>query len=171
MSVLNRYRTLFKKVDPNLMQWHDQLDSVIDDIYTKIGSNAPAKVDSVSPLAPSQPPLAILNVLATPGTGYKVQIVNPQNVQSASMSLARARITKGPNAPLATVYHNLQSALDTNFNSGSNVTDHGVSTQTIWAIPTTGLSLYWRFRSSFDGQNWNPWQIFSGPNGPIAVSA
>lgn len=171
MSSLNRYRPIFRKVDPQLDAWHKQLEDTLDDLYTKVGSKEPVKIDSVEPLAPSQPSPASLAVIATTGVGFKVQITNPQQVQPASMQLARAKILSGANAPLTPILHNLQSASDTNFDSASGLIDHGISNQTVWTIPMAGVTLYWRWRSSYDGQNWNPWQVYAGPAGPIGVSS
>jgi hypothetical protein len=170
MSIIQRYVHLFRKVDPALQDFHRDLDAVIDDIYTKLGSRAPVKIDSVAQLAPAQPSFAVINVIPMTGIGFKIQLINPQDVQPASMALARAKALNGQNPSLSRVTHNVQSAIDTNFNSTSNVTDHGNSEQTVWTIPASGVTLYWRFRSSFDGQNWNPWQLYSGPSGPIAVT-
>ena len=171
MSKLARYGPILRKVSPQLATFHSDLDSIVDDLYSKIGSSEPKFVDSVQPLAQITPSPATFNVSAVGGV-FAVQIVNPQNIQPASAALASAKVTKGSNASLTPVLHNLQSAKSTNFDSASGLTDYGVSTQTYWALPLgSGLALYFRIRSSLDGQNWNPWQLLSGPSGPIAVTS
>jgi hypothetical protein len=168
LSELNRYRHGFKKL--GLQEWHDTLDRAIDDLRTKIGTQAPTFVDSVQPQAPVQPSPARFNVSGLAGVGFTVTIVNPQDIQPASTSLARAKITKGANASLTPIRHNVQSGTDTNFNSSSNLQDYKLSNQTSLSVPGSGVTLYWRLRSSFDGQNWNSWQLFSGPTGPVGVA-
>jgi len=116
------------------------------------------------------PTPSTFNVLANNGS-FVIQIVNPQDIQPSSMKLRRAQILRGPNAALAKIFHNLQSATDTNFNSASHLTDYGISEQRQWSIPNPGQTFYWRLRNSFDGKNWNAWQLFSGPSGPVAVSS
>jgi hypothetical protein len=168
LSELNRYRKQFAQM--GLQAWHDTLNAAIDDLRAKIGTSAPTFVDSIVPLSPSQPPPATINVTGQTGVGFQITIVNPQNAKPLSVGVARARITKAPNAPLTPLFHNLNSAIDTNFNSQSSVTDYGVTSQTSVNIAGSGLTLFWRIRSSFDGKNWNSWKIFAGPTGPIAVS-
>lgn len=167
MSELNRHRTKLAKL--GLQVFADELNTAIDDLRAKIGTGKTTFVDSVKPLAPSQPSPATFGVTGLPGVGFQVTIVNPQDINPQSPALARAKITKGANAPLATLFHNVVSATDTNFNSSSSLIDHGISNQTTWTIPASGVTRYWRFRSSLDGQNWNTWQLFSGPRGPIGV--
>ena len=142
----------------------------IDDLRAKIGTSAPQFVDSVKPLAPSKPSPVAFNVSGQAGVGFTVNVVTPQNIQPASSALARAKVTKGPNAPLTPLLHNIQSATDTNFNSASNLIDYGTSSQSAFSINASGQTRYWRIRSSFDGQNWNNWQLLTGATGPIAVS-
>lgn len=168
MSELNRHRTKLTKL--GLQVFADELNSAIDDLRTKVGTGKPTFVDSVKPLAPTQPSPATFGVTGLSNVGFKIQIVNPQDINPQSPALARAKITKGPNAPLTPLFHNLQSAMDTSFSSSSGVVDYGISNQTAVSIPATGKTLYWRMRSSFDGQNWNAWQLLSGARGPIAVS-
>lgn len=165
---LTRYRKQFAPL--GLQAWHDALDAAIEDLRTKIGTQKPTLIDAIQPLAPTQPTAVQFNVAGTTGVGFAIQILNPENIQPASAALARAKITKGPNVPLTPLFHNLQSAADTNFNSSSMVTDYGSTSQNQISIPGAGLIRYWRIRSSFDGQNWNAWQIFAGPTGPVAVT-
>ena len=168
MSELNRHRAKFAKL--GLQVFADDLNQAIDDIRTKIGTGKPTFVDSVKPLAPSQPTPATFGVTGQAGVGFQVSIVNPQDINPASPALARAKITKGSNAPLTPLLHNVQSATDTNFTSASGLADHGITNQTTISIPASGATRYWRIRSSFDGQNWNAWQLLSGPSGPIAIT-
>lgn len=170
MSTLDRYESTFRKMDPELAAWHRELSGILDSINTRLGSQPPKFVDSIRRIAPSQPSPVRFSVTAANGV-FTVLVVNPQDIQPASMALARAKITKGSNPSLSPVMHNLQSGTDTNFNSSSNLTDYGISSQTSWNISSPGASFYWRIRSSFDGQNWNAWQLYAGPSGPIAVTA
>lgn len=167
---LDRYAPIFRQLDPRLQPWHEELTRQISDLQKKVGTQGPKFIDSGQPLATTQPTPVAINVTATGGT-YQVSVVTPQDIQPASPTLARAKILKGGNAILTPLYHNIQSAEDTNFNSASNVVDYGSTPQTKVAIPAPGQTLYWRIRSSFDGKNWNAWQIFSGPAGPVAVSS
>lgn len=168
MSELKRYQGSFRKL--GLQEWHNQLDAAIDDLRNKVGTQKPTFIASVQPQSPAQPSAAIFNVSGQTGVGFTVQITNPQDIQPASTALARAKITKGTNVALTPILHNVQSALNTNFNSAADLTDYGKSSQTTLTIPNSGVTLFWRIRSSFDGQNWNAWQLFSGPTGPIGVS-
>lgn len=167
---LERYKTNFISLDPKLAQWHDELTGLFDDIYTKIGSQPPKKIDSVTTQSPAVPQQATFSVSGLPGVGFQVTIVNPQNVRPATMTLARAKILNSPNTPLTPVLHEVHSATSLNFDASAGLVEHGVSSQTKWVILASGQTNYWRMRSSFDGQHWNSWRVFAGPAGPISVT-
>lgn len=167
---LDRYTAIFRKLHPQLAAWHEEMIAEIRDLQAKVGTEDPHFVDSIEQTAHAVPPPATFSVLANSGS-FVIQIVNPQDIQPASMKLRRAQILRGPNATLAKILHNLQSANDTNFNSASGLTDYGISEQRQWSIPNPNQDFYWRLRSSFDGKNWTPWQLLSGPSGPLLVSS
>lgn len=174
MSTLKRYSSALRNIHPDLGKAWDELDRLHDTLSARTGGSQPTFVDSptTTPVAPTQPQAARFSVTASGGV-FAVQITNPQHVQPSSVALARAQAIKKPNAPLSAIYHNLQSATDVNFDSASSLTDYGISTQVAWNIPNANATLYWRLRSSFDGKNFNPFQVFvaAGNSGPTAVSS
>lgn len=174
MSTLNRYSSVFGKISPTHRQAWDELDRLIDSLNARIAGSPATFVDNpqTDRVSPSQPQAVAFNVSAAGGV-FAVQVTNPQHIQPASMALARAQALHKPNAPQAAIYHNLQSGTDTNFNSASALTDYGISAQTGWNIPLPNSTLYWRIRSSFDGKNFNAFQLFVAPgnSGPTPVSS
>lgn len=165
---------MFRKLGPVYGQAWDELCTELDSLNSRTAGSPGTFVDDpqTAIVSPSKPQAVAFNVLADGGV-FSVQITNPQHVQPASMALSRAQALHKPNAPLSAIYHNLQSATDVNFDSASNLNDYGISTQIAWNIPNPGATLYWRVRSSFDGKNFNDYQLFVAPgsSGPTPVSA
>src|SRR5262249_22945971 len=67
--------------------------------------------------------------------------------------------------------HQLQSAANTNFDAAANVQTYGPFSEMTQTFQLPNQTLFWRIRSSFDGTNWNEWQIYSSATvcGPIGV--
>lgn len=174
MTTLRRHTGSFRKVSPSLGNAWDEMCNEIDGIKSRTAGSPSTFVDDppTAMISPTTPQPASFNVSAAGGV-FAVQITNPQQVQPASVALAKAQVTKKPNTPLSTIYHNLQSGTNVNFDSASGFTDYGTSPQVSWNIPLPGVTLYWRVRSSFDGKNFNAYQLFVAPgnSGPTPVSS
>jgi hypothetical protein len=154
-------------------QFAIEVDERIDAISRVLGPLATRFQDnpSVAPVA-APPSSAEFDVEPLDGK-FKVSITNPQDILAQSPQVRRLQIANGGNPTLTPILHNLQSATDTNFNNSSGVVDYGVSSQLSYEIHTPNATLFWRLRSSFDGSNWNDWQLFTDPDvcGPVAVSS
>jgi len=59
-----------------------------------------------------------------------------------------------------TMVHQLQSATTTLFDAASGVVTYGPFSELTQTFQLPNQSLFWRIRSSFDGTNWNAWQIY-----------
>jgi hypothetical protein len=55
----------------------------------------------------------------------------------------------------------------------SSLVDYGISPQLAYEVQDPNVTRFFRLRSSFDGQNWNAWQIYSSPItcGPVGVQS
>ena len=102
---------------------------------------------------------------------YLITITLPQDQNPTTVALLLATTQNNPNALNVPIVHQLQSATDVNFNAASNVTAYGPSAQLSWEIQDPNQTKFWRLQSSFDGQNFNPWQIFqcAAVCGPVGV--
>lgn len=170
MSELNKFVSSFK--DPAMRAAWSALDKHVDAINARI---PPAeKVDD--PFTPAQnislPPQAQFQVVGIDGK-FKWFIVNPQDRQPQSVALMRAAIANGMNLQAQPIYHNVQSALDTNFNLSSSITDYGITPDLYGESQDPNVTRFFRIRSSFDQQNWNDWQLFQDPAlcGPVGVAS
>lgn len=170
MSILDSYGPQFRKA--GLQEWHKKLTGILDSVNARTGGKDPAFVDSITPQSSAKPKGTLLSVAAASGV-FIVTVLNPQDVVPISANLRSLRAQKGGlNAHLTPIRHNVQSATSLNFDASSGLLDHGTTTQTKISLPLgTGLALYWRWRSSFDGQNWTNWQVLGGPSGPIQVQS
>jgi hypothetical protein len=98
---------------------------------------------------------------------YVVQITLPGAIAPTSV-LQAAQIAQNqtPTANVTAIYHQIQAANSPSFSESSNVTLFGGttgSTQTYWTIANLAAGQwYFRFRSSYDGINWNQWKNANG---------
>lgn len=174
MSELARYSDAFRSANPELQhQAWKLLDRHVDDLYRKIGKIPLSHVDGASAASKAPPPPAASFAVSGQDGKFKVAIVNPQDVQPLSPAILIAQARAGLNRQLTPILHNLQSSPDLNFDNNSGVTDYGISSQLAYEFQDPNVTKFFRLRSSFDGQNWNAWQIYSSPLtcGPVGVQS
>lgn len=138
------------------------------------GGKVPRFVDDPNQQTPqtAPPPAVSLNVRGIDGK-FQWLITNPEDVNPQSVAQMRAQLAQGMNLNGATVLHNVQSATDTNFNNASNLVDYGTTSQVFGQDQRPNETRFFRIRSSFDGLNFNAWQVFSSAQtcGPVAVQS
>lgn len=124
----------------------------------------------LSVLAP--PPPAQFSVVGVDGQ-FQITITLPQNIAPASVTLLKSGIVGDSNQLGVGMVHELQSATNTNFDAAAGVQTYGPFTELTQTFQIPNQTLFWRIRSSFDGSNWNDWQIYSSATtcGPIGVSS
>lgn len=174
MSVLDRYILDFRNVNPSLHAPMQALSKELDSIRAVIGNGSSGFIDDPSAIQSTvaAPAPATLNVTGVDGK-FIISITNPQSLVPQSVAIMQAQVAAGLNVNNTLILHNLQSASDLNFNNSSGITDYGISPQLGYTIQNPNSTFFWRIRSSYDGKNWNAWQVFSSPLqcGPVAVWA
>jgi hypothetical protein len=125
-----------------------------------------------SPEVKAPPPPSGLTVKGVDGK-FEVQITLPQDTQPQTVTLYQASFGFDLNRRRAPIVHQIQSATGVLFDAASNVTTYGPTPETSLEVTNPNVTLFWRLRSSYDGVNWNDWQIFSSALfcGPIGVSS
>ena len=179
---LDRYTSAFRTSNPaEQSQAWKELARHMDILLARTGGPVPGFTDAANPNPASglrrvpalAPPAALLNVSGFDGK-FVIQIANPQSILPESVAIQSAQARGAVNANQAPLLHNLQSASDINFdNSSAQFTDYGSSSQLGYMFQNANQTLFWRLRSSYDGQNWNAWQIFSSALtcGPVGVAS
>ena len=116
------------------------------------------------------PPPVSFNVIGTDGQ-FQITITLPQDVQPASVTLFQQSILADTNQLGTPMVHQLQSATSVLFDEASGVVNYGPFTELTQTLQLPNQTLFWRIRSSFDGNTWNDWQIFSSATfcGPVGV--
>ena len=119
-------------------------------------------------LAP--PPPVSFNVVGVDGQ-FQITITLPQDVEPASVTLLQQSILANNNQLGTSMVHQLQSATSELFDEASGVVNYGPFSELTQTFQLPNQTLFWRIRSSFDGSNWNTWQIYSSPTfcGPIGI--
>jgi len=172
MTQLAKYRGVFQSIDPRLVQYHDEHETLLKRIIQQIGGIPEQFVDDPSKVeqGAAPPPAASFNVTGIDGK-FVTNINNPQTVQAQSVLQAKLRFHAGMNLRRTAILHNLQSATDLNFNQNSGLKDYGTSPQLMWTDQDPNVTRFFRLRSSFDGVTWNAWQVFSNALvcGPVGV--
>lgn len=143
----------------------------LDIVYAKLGIN-PSFQDTQGSQAPNNPPPSPAQFTVTGANArFHIVITNPQNLQPKSAAVLLQNAGVNLNSTGAAIYHQLQSAVDTNFNANSNVSTYGPTTDVVLDIGDPNTTKFWRLRSSFDQVNWNAWQIFQSAAvcGPVAI--
>jgi len=135
------------------------LDGFQDDPTTAVQAKAP-------------PPPASFTVNGVDGK-FEIQITLPQDVQQSTVTLYQASFGSDMNRLRAPILHQIQSATSVLFDAASKVTTYGPTPETSLSITNPNVTLFWRLRSSYDGVNWNAWQVFISPAvcGPIGVNS
>ncbi|HEV2992119.1 MAG TPA: hypothetical protein VG759_27025 [Candidatus Angelobacter sp.] len=125
-----------------------------------------------APQAKAAPPPASFNVAGVDGK-FEIQITLPQDVQPPTVTLYQASLGTDMNRLRAPILHQIQSATSVLFDAASKVTTYGPTPETSLSITNPNVTLFWRLRSSYDGVNWNGWQVFISATvcGPIGVSS
>jgi hypothetical protein len=103
---------------------------------------------------------------------FTIEIANPQDQQPLSTGIAQGLVWLPSNAARNSVIHNLQSCETVDFDAANGLTDYGDSSQLTYHFQNPNVTLFWRVRSSYDGTNWNQWQIYGNATiacGPIGV--
>jgi hypothetical protein len=160
MRSLARYRYSLGSLHPDLAQFVTDVDTALTQLQSSSGQNL------------DPPAQCILGVTGVDGK-FIIAVTPPENILPYTAQQMIMQNQAGPNANGIALLHQLQSATDINFNNQSNITDYGVSSQLSWTFQLPNQTLFWRLRSSFDGQNWNEWQLYStaGQCGPVSVSS
>lgn len=137
----------------------------------KIGST-PGFADTPTSTVASvpKPPTVGINVTGIDGK-FIIALTNPQTVVALTPAVAQLRWQNGINPGRFPLVHNLQSAKDLNFNNASDLVDYGIGGQLAYEIQDPNVTRFWRVRSSYDGQTWNSWTVYSTPEtcGPVGV--
>lgn len=82
-----------------------------------------------------------------------IKVTLPQQQIALTPQLFALTVAKGPNAPLAPLFHRFQSAASDTFDSAANVQTYDASEQLYWTLPDANL--HWRVQSAFDSVNFN----------------
>lgn len=172
-SLRDRYAESFRSGDKDGMyRALLDIDERFEVLRNKVGSREFVD-DPLNPVTVTTPPPPPADFSAVGLDGKFLVIVNnPQNINPQNVTLMQLRVQQsGANSSNAAIIHQLQSATDTLFNQNSNLKDYGTSSQLSWVDQDPNVTRFFRLRSSFDGQTWNNWQIFSSDQtcGPIGV--
>jgi hypothetical protein len=118
------------------------------------------------------PPPVQFSVVGVDGQ-FQITITLPQNITPASVTLLNSGIIGDSNQLGVGMVHELESATSTNFDAAAGVQTYGPFSELTQTLQLPNQTLFWRIRSSFDGSNWNDWQIYSSAAtcGPIGVSS
>lgn len=174
MSTLKQYATDFKKLGTRPYQAILAIDTQLDFLLSQVGNKSLAFIDTPStPSATTKPAVpgpCVFSVIGTNGS-FIISITNPQNVLPQSTGIASAQVNLGTNAGQVTILHELQSCSTLNFDHAGGVQDYGVGAQLGYEFQNANVTLFWRIRDSYDGVNWNSWQVYSSPVtcGPVGV--
>ncbi|HEV7523010.1 MAG TPA: hypothetical protein VGP89_18050 [Candidatus Angelobacter sp.] len=127
---------------------------------------------TTAPTNPVTPPASTFTVLGLDGK-FQITVTLPQNTQAPSVAMRRQLIVQDQNSLLAPMVHQLQSATSVKFDATSATTTYDLGAALAKEIQDPNQTKFWRLRSSFDGQAWNPWQIFisAAVCGPVAVQS
>jgi len=153
-------RRWMRSVNRNLLLHRNVLDADLrfaDDPSARLTVQAP-------------PPPVEFNVVGVDGQ-FQITITLPQDVQPASVTLFQQSILANNNQLGTPIIHQLQSATTVLFDAAGGVVTYGPFSELTQTYQLPNQTLFWRIRSSFDGSNWNTWQIYSSATfcGPIGV--
>ena len=129
----------------NLRETLTGIHLALQSLYAQTGTAPLAKVDNSAAAFTAPPAPSGLSVTGANGS-FSVSITPTQSAG---------------NTP---IYQELSSSPAANFSTG--VTVYPVSTSTSYVLPSPGLTLYFRLRSSYNQQNWSSYYVQPG-----AVSA
>lgn len=150
-----------------------EIDQKFDYHDARVGGQQLQKTDTPQQSLQRQNPPAPAGFDVQGSSGkFTIQITNPQLRSLPSAQLLKNQ--KGTNPANAPIYHQVQCGGNMGFTqSDPDFKDYGVTPQTSFEFQNQNKSLYWRVRSSFDGKQWNNWQVFSpsGGSGPAAVAS
>jgi hypothetical protein len=137
-----------------------QLEDKLIALFPQLGKG---KVDNPFQQANTQsnqvPPQVQMQVTQKNGLSF-ITITPPQLQTPDTPELFSLMAQRGPNAPLAPLFHRVQSAGTTDFNEpASYVLGTGV-----WTLPD--VNAHWRVQSSFDTQTFND---FSSPQKAVLL--
>lgn len=156
-------RRWMRAVNRNVLRYRNTLDTRPINFFVDDPLTVPTQ-------QPTPPPVSF-TVVGVDGQ-FQITITLPQDAVPPSVSVL-TRTTALAN-PLGTaIVHQLQSASNTNFDAAAGVQTYGPFTELTQTFQVPNQTLFWRIRSSFDGVNWNAWQIYSSATtcGPVGVSS
>src|SRR5258708_4398899 len=163
-----------------LFQFANAVDVEMSSIRGTLQKRQPGFVDdpikqpgtSLHIISAATPSPAGFSVVGIDGK-FIISIANPQSVIPQSVGIMQARVQANMNANKALILHNVNSSTDLTFSNASTITDYGVSSTLAYTLQNPNQTLFWRVRSSYDGQNWNQWQIFESALtcGPVGVNS
>jgi hypothetical protein len=158
MSKLARYRSSLGRLHPDMAQFVSDVDTSLAQLQASSGQ-------SLDP-----PTQALFTVTGVDGK-FVIAITAPENILPYTANQALIQSQMGTNQQGIALLHQVQSATDINFNNASSIADYGVSSQLSYTFQLPNQTLFWRLRSSYDGVNWNDWQIYStaAQCGPVSV--
>lgn len=101
----------------------------------------------------------------------EITITLPQNIMPVTVTVLQQRITQNINTTGAPMVHQVQTATTLNFDAAAGVQTLGPFSELTQTIQAPQQTLFLRIRSSFDGTNWNDWQVYSSAAtcGPVGV--
>src|SRR5215510_14707938 len=152
-------RRWMRNVNRNLLLHRNMLDAVP---LSGIADDPSAQLTVLAP-----PPLVKFSVIGTDGQ-FQVTITLPQDISPSTVSLLQNKVIGDSNQLGISMVHQLQSATNTNFDAAANVQTYGPFSELTQTFQLPNQTLFWRIRSSFDGSNWNEWQLYGSV--PTAAS-
>jgi hypothetical protein len=152
MRAVNRNVLLYRNIIPAM-----PLSGIADDPSAQLTVLAP-------------PPPVQFTVVGVDGQ-FQISITLPENINPPTVTLFMNKILGNSNQLGTSMVHQLQSATTVNFDAAGSVQTYGPFSELTQTFQLPNQTLFWRIRSSFDGSNWNSWQIFSSAVtcGPVGV--
>jgi hypothetical protein len=144
--------------NPQLRKFADAVLRELASINDTLGRRGGVSADTGKPEAGKSPTACAFKVTGGDGR-FRVQITNPQYILPPAPSLRGQFQQRDRNQLGRTILHQVQSAKDSKFASGSDVADYGISERTDFEIFAGNQLRYFRLRSSYDGYTWNAWQL------------
>lgn len=125
---------------------------------------------TAQPAAGAPPPQVSWIVNGVDGQ-LEITITLPQNIVPLTVTVLQQRIIQNINTTGTPMVHQIQIATTLNFDAAGSVETFGPFSELTQTIQRPQQTYFLRIRSSFDGTNWNDWQVYSSATacGPVGV--